>query len=210
AAGNPDGAKLLGEFARRLAADAQVPLAKAHFEKSQALYEHSLNADPANDVVAAELAQLLLDKPGSTEPDWVVLKPAETKTETGAKLTLQDDGSILVQSAPNTQQQTVRWQAGPQPVRAVRIETSTHALTPTSGAPFFNEYQTVAATMARPGALRGRFVRLDLPGDNSQFPRHPPDQAKKAINLAELQVFHGDQNIALRKQARLSSDLGNE
>jgi tetratricopeptide (TPR) repeat protein len=46
-----------------------------------------------------------------------------------------------------------------------------------------------------------------LPGDNSQFPRHPADQDKKTINLAELQVFHGDQNIALRKKARQSSTL---
>jgi tetratricopeptide (TPR) repeat protein len=53
--------------------------------------------------------------------------------------------------------------------------------------------------------LRGRFVRLDLPGDNSQFPRHPDDKHWKTINLAELQVFHGDQNIALRRKARQSS-----
>src|SRR5262249_17623380 len=63
---------------------------------------------------------------------------------------------------------------------------------------------------SRPGGLRGQFVRLDLPGDNSQFPRHPDDRDKKTINLAELQVFQGGQNIALRKKARLSSDLGNE
>src|SRR5262249_20334527 len=54
--------------------------------------------------------------------------------------------------------------------------------------------------------LRGQFVRLDLPGDNRQFPRHPSDGGKKAINLAELQVCRGDQNIALRKKARQSSD----
>src|SRR5262249_18746328 len=146
--------------------------------------------------------------------DWVVLKPAETKTQSGAKLTLQDDGSILVEAAPNTDQQTVRWQPGPQPVEVIRIETSTRKVPPTDGAPFFNEYQALAAGMAdsRPGALRGQFVRLDLPGDNSQFPRHvaadvdgAANKDKKIINLAELQVFHGDQNIALRKKARQSS-----
>ena len=39
AAKNPDGAKLLAEFARRLAAGGQAPLAKEQFEKSRALYE---------------------------------------------------------------------------------------------------------------------------------------------------------------------------
>jgi tetratricopeptide (TPR) repeat protein len=57
--GNPAGARLLGEFARRLAAGGQVPLAKAQFEKAQALYERMLEADPENSLVAAELAQLL-------------------------------------------------------------------------------------------------------------------------------------------------------
>src|SRR5262249_35854728 len=56
----------------------------------------------------------------------------------------------------------------------------------------------------------GRFVRLDLPGDNSRFPRHPADKDKKTINLAELQVFHGDENIALRKKARQSTGSGAE
>src|SRR5262249_21286931 len=73
--------------------------------------------------------------------------------------------------------------------------------------PFFNEYRTVAASMGatQSGVLRGQFVRLDLPGDNSQFPRYPADKDTKTINLAELQVFHGDQNIALPKKARQSS-----
>ncbi len=156
-------------------------------------------------MVAADLAQLLLDK--VAEPDWVVLKPAEMKTESGAKLTVENDGSIVVGAAANTEQQTVRWQAGPQPVRAVRVETSTHAVAPKSGASFFNDYQIVTANMAA-GALRGQIVRLDLPGDSSEFPRHPADKGKKTINLAELQVFRGDQNIALRKKARQSSTAG--
>src|SRR5262249_45819216 len=145
AAGNPEGAKWLAEFARRLAAAGQVSLAKSQFEKARALYERTLGADPENQLVAAELAHVLIDKTSPAEPDWVVLKPAETKTQSGAKLTLQDDGSILVEAAPNTDQQTVRWQPGPQPVEVIRIETSTRKVPPTDGAPFFNEYQALAA-----------------------------------------------------------------
>src|SRR5262249_50744555 len=134
---------------------------------------------------------------------------AATKTESGAKLTLEDDGSVLVAVAPKAEQQLVRFQPGRQPVRAVRIETSTHTVPPNNGAPFVNEYGAVAASMdaSGPWVLRGQFVRLDLPGDNSQFPRLPADKDKKTINLAELQVFHDDQNIALRKKARQSSTL---
>jgi WD40 repeat protein/serine/threonine protein kinase/tetratricopeptide (TPR) repeat protein len=209
ATGSPDGAELLAEFARRLAAAGQVRLASGQFDKAQALYDQALKGDPENEGVAAKLAQLLLDKNAPTEPEWVVLKPTATKTQGGAKLTVEDDGSILVEPAPTKNQQTVRWQLGPQPVRAVRIETSTHALPPKNDVPFFNESLTALAGMAvsRPGALRGQFVRLDLPGDNRRFPRHPSDKDKKTINLAELQVFHGDRNIALRKKVRQSSSL---
>jgi hypothetical protein len=55
-------------------------------------------------------------------------------------------------------------------------------------------------------AFRGRFVRLDLPGDNALFSRHQKDGAMKIINLAELQVFHGDQNVAAGSAARQSSN----
>jgi tetratricopeptide (TPR) repeat protein len=206
----PNDGAFQAELARHYAEQGNHPLASAAHTKARALLEKQLAKEPESSALAAELAQLLLDNLGPTEPKWVVLKPAGTKTESGAKLTLQDDGSILVEATPNTEQQSVRWQPGPQPVRAVRIETSTHASVPTNGTPFFNEYQAIAAGMTRPGALRGQFVRLDLPGDNSQFPRLPRDQDKKTINLAELQVFHGDKNIALRKKARLSSSLGNE
>ena len=60
ASGNPEGAKLLAEFARRLAAGGKASLANDQFEKARALYERSLDADPENDVVATELAEMLL------------------------------------------------------------------------------------------------------------------------------------------------------
>jgi tetratricopeptide (TPR) repeat protein len=43
---NLEGAKLIAEFARRLAACGQVRLAKAQFEKCQALYQRVLEVDP--------------------------------------------------------------------------------------------------------------------------------------------------------------------
>src|SRR5262249_25545424 len=127
------------ELARHFVERGKPLLADAARTKARTLFETKLAKEPENTALAADLAQLLFDKYAPTEPDWVVLKPAETKTQGGAKLTLQDDGSILVEAAPNSEAQSVRWQPGPQPVRAVRIETSTHASAPTGGAPFFNE-----------------------------------------------------------------------
>ena len=94
----PGGAKRLAEFARRLAAAGQVPLAKVQFGKAQALYEKSLEGDPESDLVAAELAQLLWDKEElRTRLVWTVLKPTEMKSAGGATLSLSvvPDGSIL-------------------------------------------------------------------------------------------------------------------
>jgi tetratricopeptide (TPR) repeat protein len=204
---NRNDAQFQAELATHYATRGNHPQANAARTKARTLFESQLASQPQSSALAGGLARVLLDEFCATEPEWVVLKPAATKTESGAKLTLQDDGSFLVDGTPRTEQPTVRCQPGPQPVRAVRIETSTHASAPTSGAPFFNEYLAVSASTgaSRPWVLRGQFVRLDLPGDNSQFPRHPDDKQWKTINLAELQVFHGDHNIALRKKARQSS-----
>src|SRR5262249_23555983 len=130
AARDPNGAKLLGEFAIRLTAG-QVPLAKAQFEKSRALYEHSLKADPANDVVAAELAQLLLDK--KTNERWTVLQPTEMKSEGGATLTVLHDSSILA-SGVNPDQDVYVMEAQVQGrIGAIRLEAIPDPSMPAGG-----------------------------------------------------------------------------
>ncbi len=98
--GNPNGARLLGEFARRLGAGGLVPLADREFEKSQALYERALEADPENSLVATELAQLLLNRyENGRISRWTVLQPTEMKSEGGATLARQQDDSVLATGA---------------------------------------------------------------------------------------------------------------
>src|SRR5207247_399614 len=63
------------------------------YEKAQALYERLLEAAPESELVAAELAQLLLDK--QEDELWTILKPTEIGSEGGATLTLKEDGSVL-------------------------------------------------------------------------------------------------------------------
>jgi WD40 repeat protein/tetratricopeptide (TPR) repeat protein len=96
AAGSPEGATWLAAFARRLVAGGQGALADGFSEQAQALYERALVADPGDDRLAAELAQLLLDRREREDAaQWTVLKPTEMKTETDASLELQNDGSIF-------------------------------------------------------------------------------------------------------------------
>ncbi len=96
ATGNPEAAKLLREFAQRLAEGGQAPLASGQFEKARALYERLLETDSENVTVATELAQVLLNQHEAGNPiGWTVLRPTELKSEGKATLTLKPDGSIL-------------------------------------------------------------------------------------------------------------------
>ena len=132
ATGNPEGAKLLAEFARRLAAGGQVPLANGQFEKARALYERSLEAGPENDVVAAELAQLLLDQHENANPTrWTVLKPTEMKSEGGATLTELDDHSILAGGKnPPQDVYTLTFRDLPARIQGLRLEALLHESLP--------------------------------------------------------------------------------
>ena len=115
---------------------ARFPLAKAHFEKSEALYTRSLAADPENDVVATELAQMLLDRQaGEHAARWTILKPAEMKSKGGATLTLQDDGSILAAGVnPPSDEYTVAFVIPEKmEIRSIRLEALTHDSLPGHG-----------------------------------------------------------------------------
>ena len=135
AAGNPDGAKLLADFGRRLATGGQISLAKVQFEKSRALYEQMLEADPQNDVVAAELADLLLPKhENENVTRWTVLQPTKMKSEGGANLTLLPDGSILASGVnPDQDVYTITTRADLGHIRALRLEALTDDSLPRNG-----------------------------------------------------------------------------
>ena len=122
--GNGDGAKLLADFARRLAANDQVSRAKDPYDKSQALYESSLGADPDNELIARELAQSLLDREeDENDPHWTVLQPSEIKSKGGATLTKLDDQSVL-SGGENPDKETFTFVARTDlpKIRAVRLE----------------------------------------------------------------------------------------
>jgi WD40 repeat protein/tetratricopeptide (TPR) repeat protein len=96
ATGNLERARLIAGFARRLAAIGHVGLANGQYDKSRGIYEGLPEADPESDLIAAELTQLLLDKQESeTAAQWTILKPTDLKSQGGATLAPQPDGSIL-------------------------------------------------------------------------------------------------------------------
>jgi WD40 repeat protein/tetratricopeptide (TPR) repeat protein len=135
AAGNPEGAKLLAEFARRLAASAQMPLANNEFEKSQALYESMIQANPEKNLVAAELAQVLLDKHGkeTTKEDQkkrlAFLKIADPWAKLAVAYHVIDDQQALetlVKSHPEAASGVGDFYAGVQDWKQAIAEYSKH------------------------------------------------------------------------------------
>src|SRR5262249_54330643 len=129
-------------------------------------------------------------------------QPRELKSEAGAAVTLHDDGSIVAEGGNvEAESDTLHVEASAGPVKALRIETGTNE------SPRFNEHQIIAIGSLIPetGVITGRYVRIDLPGDNRAFPRLASDGDAKFLGLAEVQVFQHDQNLALGKAARQSS-----
>ncbi len=88
AAGN---AQFQTELARHFAERGDAPLANAARTKARTLFEQQLAKEPENAALADDLAELLLI---DTTP-WTVLKPTEMKSQGGATLALQPDGSVL-------------------------------------------------------------------------------------------------------------------
>jgi tetratricopeptide (TPR) repeat protein len=80
AAGNPNGAKLLADFALRLAEVEQLPLSRTVRQEAQRMLEQALQADPGDSIVAEKLAELLLSaspadsaRLGSVSDPWLRL-----------------------------------------------------------------------------------------------------------------------------------------
>jgi WD40 repeat protein/serine/threonine protein kinase/tetratricopeptide (TPR) repeat protein len=79
-----------------LAEQGNATLAGETRARARALLEEQLAANPQQMGTATQLAELLLaDLMALEATTWTVLKPIEVKSERGATLTPQDDGSIL-------------------------------------------------------------------------------------------------------------------
>jgi hypothetical protein len=135
---------------------------------------------------------------------WKPLVPLEVKSVAGTKLTIQPDHSILAEGLNPAQETYLVTARIDRPrITAVRLEALPDDRLPKHG-PGRSEQGDFALTrvtavetdsVKEMEKFQGRFVRIDLPGEG------------RVLSLAEVQVFSGGQNVALRKPARSSSAL---
>ena len=129
---------------------------------------------------------------------WTTLEPVQFSAASGAKLTKLDDGSLLASGAvADKESYQVRVRVPTKGLGAVRLEFLTDENLPPGGPGRAAGNITLAEFRVAAGAAgearKARFVRVELPGKG------------KMLSLAEVQVFSGGQNVALKGKATQSS-----
>jgi hypothetical protein len=142
------------------------------------------------------------------EPAWRTLAPSSVRTSAGASSEQRPDASILITSAgPKDDYDLDLSLDGLEEIRAIRVETLADDSLPGGGPGHAGGnfvITRVTAALKPPEGSQGtesssarataRFVRIELSGK------------KRILSLAEVQVFSGADNVALRGSARQSSD----
>ena len=132
--------------------------------------------------------------------EWKTLPVVEAKVGVGQKIETLPDGSLIVRGADAaTENYVVKVTAPAQPVTALRLEALPDDSLPAKGpgraangnAVVSEVRVSLAPAVAKP--VRGRIVRVDLPGD------------EKMLALAEVQIFQAGANIATKGKAAQSS-----
>ncbi len=129
---------------------------------------------------------------------WKSLRPSDVSIQSGAAAQVQEDQAVVVAMAGKTDSYTLQLPVKAGQLTALRIETLPHASLPGDGPGHAGGnfvLSQVRATLAPPGGqtLAGRYVRIEVPGK------------QKLLSLAEVQVFRGSENLAVRGQATQSS-----
>ncbi|MGZ0172594.1 MAG: DUF1553 domain-containing protein [Planctomycetales bacterium] len=119
-------------------------------------------------------------------PEWTTSKPTEVASKSGAELTTQDDSSVKVAKQAKTDTYTVNLPVGSGPLTGIQLETF-------PGNNFVISRISAALIPADGSRLNGRYIRVSIPGKG------------KMLSLAEVQIFSGADNIALRGVAKQSS-----
>jgi mono/diheme cytochrome c family protein len=154
------------------------------------------------------VAQAKWEQAFPLELKWSRLTPAAVKMQAGMAGTIAADGSVRFSPGAKPSTVTVDVPLAGSAIRALRLDVLPDD--PVAGkGPSRVEGQTkngvvvtrIAATINPPSgaAVRGRFVRVELPGKS------------KFLSLAEVQAFHGSENVALKGEAKQSStDFGGD
>jgi len=143
-------------------------------------------------------AQSEWEKQVATPVEWKPLRPTQAASQGGATLTAADDGSILVSgNKPETDVYTIQASIELSRVTAIRLEALPDRSLPRGGAGRADDGGFVVSKVSiyqEPitPAENVKYVRVELP-------RHD------YLTLSEVQVFRGDENVALAGTATQSS-----
>jgi hypothetical protein len=130
-------------------------------------------------------------------PKWATPKPTSATSKSGSALAIRDD-AVFAEKASAKDTYTVELPLAAKRVTGVRLEALTDPKLPGMGPGHAGgnfvisrvNAQLVPPATSRPTA---RFVRVSLPGKD------------RILSLAEVQVFSGSDNVALKGEARQSS-----
>ena len=137
---------------------------------------------------------------------WKPLLPLSAKSASGARLKVLPDRSILAAGKdPPSDAYVVITRLPIGDVKAIRLEALRHGSLPGGGP---GRHAQGIFALARFSAsltesdehrdkIRGRYVRVELPG-------------RKALQIAEVQVFSDGRNVAVGKRAAMSTTHGEE
>ncbi len=154
---------------------------------------------PTPEIVAG---QAKWEQSFSLDLKWQALKPSSAASTGGAAVTITDDASIRVAPGQKSDTYTVELPLEAGPLQAVRLEALTDDSLAGKGPGHAGGnfvLSKLSATITPPNGTRmnGRFVRVELLG-KSIF-----------LHLAEVQVFNGADNVAVKGEAKqVSTDYG--
>ncbi len=130
------------------------------------------------------------DKNLRQELAWQAAEPLSMSTQSGRKAAISKEGWVTLSAKATKDIYTLELPLQTSLLTALRLETQ-----PTSGHGNFVLTQMKAELLPPPNAMapKARFARVELPGKG------------KMLQLAEVQVSSGGQNVSLRKPAKQSS-----
>jgi hypothetical protein len=182
-----------------------IPAPTSEYEQQFKEYEGKLAALKVKlEMTSPELAaeQTKWEEGYRTAPTWQNVELVEATAQSGAALKKLDDGSLLVSGAvPQTDVYTVKARTAASGITAFRLETIPDESLPGksagragSGNFVLTKFAATAQDAAKQGqSATARFIRIELPGKS------------KILHLAEVQVFSGGENVALKGTASQSS-----
>jgi hypothetical protein len=136
-----------------------------------------------------------------TPPEWAAVEPLSARSEGGANLEAQADGSLRASEAnPDGDVYNVVVSTDLAEIRAVRLEVLPDASLPGGGAGrgaggrfILSRFGAEVTPTVEEKAPVGRFVRIELPGK------------AKFLSLAEVEVYREGKNVAVGGTAEQSS-----